>query len=79
MYAVAMAIGRGAKKSTHKGKRKGKNGPSSSLVRKTKSNEVTGVSELNVLSPILEKLESLGNEMEEVEMVISSVTLADHI
>lgn len=58
-------------KSTHKGKRNGKNGPSSSPVRKIKSvDEVTNVSEMNVPSPTLENPHSLEDEMEEVLMVI---------
>ncbi|XP_048503434.1 uncharacterized protein LOC125499059 [Beta vulgaris subsp. vulgaris] len=54
-HVVAMARGRGAKKSAQKGKNK-KTGPSTSPIKKTRYvDELRGIAELEVVSPVLEK------------------------
>lgn len=74
-----MARGR-AKKSAQKGQSKA-TGSSSSPVKKTKSvDEVTGIRELQVPSPIAEKAIAVENEVEEVyEMVPATIVREDKI
>lgn len=74
-----MARGCGAKKSAHKGKGKA-TGSFSSLVRKTKIvDEVTGVSEWEIPSPIQEKLDVIERKLEDETEGVPIPTMADKV
>lgn len=74
-----MARGRGAKKSAQKRKNK-KTGPSSSPIKKTRSiDELTGIAELEIPTPIQEKTVDDAEKINEVMAMNSPVTHDDQL